>query len=110
MSTHQIPSISPSSGLLFLQVHDLRFTGGILPVRDQGESGSCYAFAVLKAVEYLYYHFTKRQSQKPTGGDRLELSLQDLHQNTVKSVKEDNRGKFGFYLLGTTWVYQQGVV
>lgn len=37
---------------------DWRDKGGINPVQDQGQFGSCYAFAALTAIEAQYYKIT----------------------------------------------------
>jgi KDEL-tailed cysteine endopeptidase len=63
---------------------DLRETGLLNPVKNQGQAGNCYAHALCLAVEFEY--------RKETGQDFV-ASAQDIHENLVESEEEDEEGK-----------------
>jgi C1A family cysteine protease len=63
---------------------DLRQITHINAVRNQRRAGYYYAFVVCTAVEHLY---------EKGKGQRVILSVQDVHENLVHSDSEDYDGR-----------------
>lgn len=63
---------------------DLRVTGYLGPVRNQGRAANCYLFPPIVAIESLYHKET---------GQELELSIRDCFDNLVKNEDQKRKGK-----------------